>query len=115
MLRLQPPPTHTIPSRCSAPLVLLSCGRGPTAWSDRGHDPASESSPSMRRAAARAPLPAASRGGSVVHHADGRWRCAWCAADPLYVAYHDTEWGVPTRDDHRLFEMLCLEGAQAGL
>jgi len=48
-------------------------------------------------------------------HADGRLRCAWCPADPLYVAYHDTEWGVPVHADHHLFEMLCLEGAQAGL
>jgi DNA-3-methyladenine glycosylase I len=48
-------------------------------------------------------------------HADGKLRCAWCPPDPLYVAYHDTEWGVPVRDDQRLFEMLCLEGAQAGL
>jgi DNA-3-methyladenine glycosylase I len=48
-------------------------------------------------------------------HADGKLRCAWCPADPLYVAYHDTEWGRPVRDDHKLFEMLCLEGAQAGL
>jgi DNA-3-methyladenine glycosylase I len=48
-------------------------------------------------------------------HADGKRRCAWCGTDPLYVAYHDTEWGVPVREDERLFEMLCLEGAQAGL
>jgi DNA-3-methyladenine glycosylase I len=48
-------------------------------------------------------------------HADGKLRCAWCGSDPLYVAYHDTEWGVPLHDDRRLFEMLCLEGAQAGL
>src|SRR6202166_2208327 len=48
-------------------------------------------------------------------HADGKLRCAWCPADPLYVAYHDTEWGVPVHDDRKLFEMLCLEGAQAGL
>jgi DNA-3-methyladenine glycosylase I len=48
-------------------------------------------------------------------HADGKLRCAWCPADPLYVAYHDTEWGVPVRADRHLFEMLCLEGAQAGL
>jgi DNA-3-methyladenine glycosylase I len=48
-------------------------------------------------------------------HTDGKLRCAWCPADPIYVAYHDTEWGVPVRDDRRLFEMLCLEGAQAGL
>jgi DNA-3-methyladenine glycosylase I len=42
-------------------------------------------------------------------------RCGWCGADPLYVAYHDEEWGVPVRDDQRLFEFLILEGAQAGL
>ncbi|MBI5366626.1 MAG: DNA-3-methyladenine glycosylase I [Planctomycetes bacterium] len=42
-------------------------------------------------------------------------RCGWAGADPLYVAYHDTEWGVPVRDDRRLFEFLLLEGAQAGL
>ncbi|HRP25656.1 DNA-3-methyladenine glycosylase I [Thauera sp.] len=42
-------------------------------------------------------------------------RCAWCGTDPLYVAYHDTEWGVPSHDDRHLFEMLVLEGAQAGL
>jgi DNA-3-methyladenine glycosylase I len=48
-------------------------------------------------------------------HADGKLRCAWCPADPLYVAYHDNEWGVALRDDRHLFEMLCLEGAQAGL
>ena len=42
-------------------------------------------------------------------------RCAWCGDDPLYVAYHDEEWGVPVYDDHTLFEFLILEGAQAGL
>lgn len=42
-------------------------------------------------------------------------RCPWCTDDPLYVAYHDEEWGVPLHDDVRLFEMLILEGAQAGL
>jgi DNA-3-methyladenine glycosylase I len=51
----------------------------------------------------------------AIRHADGKWRCAWCGDDPLYVAYHDREWGVRLRDDERLFEMLCLEGAQAGL
>ena len=48
-------------------------------------------------------------------HSDGKLRCAWCPADPLYVAYHDAEWGVPVHSDRQLFEMLCLEGAQAGL
>ena len=42
-------------------------------------------------------------------------RCPWATSDPLYVAYHDEEWGVPLHDDRRLFEMLVLEGAQAGL
>ncbi len=42
-------------------------------------------------------------------------RCAWCGDDPLYVAYHDQEWGVPLHDDRALFEFLILEGAQAGL
>ncbi|MBZ0088878.1 MAG: DNA-3-methyladenine glycosylase I [Thermoanaerobaculia bacterium] len=42
-------------------------------------------------------------------------RCPWCGDDPLYVAYHDTEWGVPSHDERHLFEMLLLEGAQAGL
>ncbi|MEL6678389.1 MAG: DNA-3-methyladenine glycosylase I [Pseudomonadota bacterium] len=42
-------------------------------------------------------------------------RCPWCGTDPLYVAYHDTEWGVPERDSRALWEMLILEGFQAGL
>jgi DNA-3-methyladenine glycosylase I len=42
-------------------------------------------------------------------------RCTWSGTDPLYVEYHDQEWGVPVHDDRRLFEMLVLEGAQAGL
>jgi len=46
---------------------------------------------------------------------DERPRCAWAGTDPLHIAYHDDEWGVPLHDDRRLFEMLILEGAQAGL
>ena len=42
-------------------------------------------------------------------------RCPWCGTDELYVRYHDEEWGVPVRDDRKLFEFLVLEGAQAGL
>jgi len=42
-------------------------------------------------------------------------RCAWATADPLNLEYHDREWGVPLHDDRALFELLCLEGAQAGL
>jgi DNA-3-methyladenine glycosylase I len=48
-------------------------------------------------------------------HDDGKVRCAWCTTDPEYIAYHDSEWGVAVHEDQRLFEMLCLEGAQAGL
>ena len=45
----------------------------------------------------------------------GPARCPWCLSDPLYLAYHDEEWGVPVHDDRTLFEFLILEGAQAGL
>ncbi len=44
-----------------------------------------------------------------------KYRCTWCGDNPLYIAYHDNEWGVPAHDDRHLFEMLLLEGAQAGL
>jgi len=47
--------------------------------------------------------------------AEPRCRCSWAGNDPLYQAYHDTEWGVPVHDDRLLFEFLTLEGAQAGL
>ena len=46
---------------------------------------------------------------------DGRPRCRWCAAAPEFLAYHDTEWGRPVGDDHRLFEKLSLEAFQSGL
>ena len=71
-----------------------------------------------------APSPAASPPGgspgsaasrSKADVAKPKARCFWCGEDPLYVAYHDKEWGVPVRDDRRLFEQLILEGAQAGL
>ena len=42
-------------------------------------------------------------------------RCSWCLGDPLYIRYHDEQWGVPCHDDRVLFEFLVLEGAQAGL
>jgi len=42
-------------------------------------------------------------------------RCGWCGKDELYIKYHDEEWGVPLHNDEKLFEMLCLEGMQAGL
>jgi len=64
--------------------------------------------PAARAKARRSKRPA-------VAGADGVARCGWCGDDPLYVAYHDDEWGVPVRDDRTLFEFLLLEGAQAGL
>ena len=48
-------------------------------------------------------------------HPDGKTRCPWPGEDPLYVAYHDTDWGVPERDDRALCEKLILDGFQAGL
>lgn len=46
---------------------------------------------------------------------DALTRCGWCLSDPIYIKYHDEEWGVPVHDDRKLFEFLILEGAQAGL
>ena len=51
----------------------------------------------------------------LVRHADGCPRCWWAGLDPLYVAYHDTEWGVPEYDGRALYEKLILDGFQAGL
>jgi DNA-3-methyladenine glycosylase I len=51
----------------------------------------------------------------LIHHPDHKTRCWWPGTDPLYVAYHDTEWGVPEYDDRALFEKLILDGFQAGL
>ncbi len=59
-------------------------------------------------------MPDAPPDGLVEGH-DGVARCWWAGDDPLYVAYHDDEWGRPVHDDVRLFEKLCLEGFQAGL
>ena len=57
----------------------------------------------------------ASWGEAVLDHPDGRARCPWAGRDPLYVAYHDSEWGKPERDGRALFEKLVLDGFQAGL
>ncbi|HHJ13166.1 MAG TPA: DNA-3-methyladenine glycosylase I [Gammaproteobacteria bacterium] len=46
---------------------------------------------------------------------DGKSRCRWCSVAPEFIDYHDSEWGFPADDDHRLFEKLCLEGFQSGL
>lgn len=52
---------------------------------------------------------------SLIFGADALPRCRWCGDDPLYIRYHDEEWGRPMHDDIRLFEKICLEGFQAGL
>jgi DNA-3-methyladenine glycosylase I len=52
---------------------------------------------------------------TVVKHDDGICRCGWCGTDPLYVEYHDTDWGVPEYDARALWEKLILDGFQAGL
>ena len=52
---------------------------------------------------------------STVVGTDGKSRCGWASADPLYEKYHDSEWGRPLKDDQALFELLTLEGCQAGL
>ena len=51
----------------------------------------------------------------LVKGTDGYCRCWWCGNDPLYILYHDSEWGVPVTDNIRLFEKICLEGFQSGL
>jgi DNA-3-methyladenine glycosylase I len=59
--------------------------------------------------------PLAWRDAGVIVHADGLARCPWVGKDPLYVAYHDNEWGEPEKDPRALFEKLVLDGFQAGL
>jgi DNA-3-methyladenine glycosylase I len=59
--------------------------------------------------------PLAWRDADVLAHPDGRNRCPWAGHDPLYIAYHDGEWGRPERDSRALFEKLILDGFQAGL
>jgi DNA-3-methyladenine glycosylase I len=64
-----------------------------------------------KTAAGKKPAPAR----YAVKAPDGKKRCPWCGDDPIYVKYHDTEWGVPVYNDTLLFEFLILEGMQAGL
>lgn len=52
---------------------------------------------------------------TAVKHTDGLCRCSWCGTDPIYVHYHDTDWGVPEYDGRALWEKLILDGFQAGL
>ena len=79
---------------------------------------AAKSKPAPKKAPtakAKAKKPTAPRRVAAPVHDDGLSRCPWPAADPLYVAYHDEEWGVPERDERALFEKLALDGFQAGL
>ncbi len=55
------------------------------------------------------------RNNGLIIGADNKARCRWCGDDPLYMHYHDNEWGKPVYDDVRLFEKICLEGFQSGL
>eukprot|EP00042_Codosiga_hollandica_P001732 m.10914 g.10914 ORF g.10914 m.10914 type:complete len:246 (-) comp14460_c0_seq1:53-790(-) len=72
--------------------------------------PAAKRGAAAKKAAAKEPPAAA-----VAVKQDGRPRCSWATGKVEMVEYHDTEWGVPSHDDRHLFEMLCLEGQQAGL
>jgi DNA-3-methyladenine glycosylase I len=67
----------------------------------------------VKQTSASAHMQRLDRGGKMENEHD--CRCPWCGVDPTYMAYHDDEWGIPLHDDIRLFEMLTLEGAQAGL
>lgn len=67
-----------------------------------------------KKPAVKKPSPAEPRPDLILHE-DGKARCRWPGVDPLYVTYHDTEWGVPETDSRALFEKLVLDGFQAGL
>lgn len=69
----------------------------------------------MTRSVPPKPKSAPSKASPIHIHDDGITRCAWCGIDPLYMAYHDEEWGRPQHSDIRLFEKICLEGFQSGL
>jgi DNA-3-methyladenine glycosylase I len=60
-------------------------------------------------------MPAEERLDGLWRGPDARLRCAWCRSDPVYIDYHDSEWGVPVHEDRRLFEKISLEGFQSGL
>ena len=79
---------------------------------------AARSEPDADRLTLAGAVPApgdAQLGAGLLQGADGRLRCWWAGSDPLYARYHDDEWGRPVRNDHRLFEKICLEGFQSGL
>jgi DNA-3-methyladenine glycosylase I len=71
--------------------------------------------PTKPTKADKSTVPIADVARSAMKHEDGALRCPWPGTDPLYLAYHDNEWGVPERDGRALFEKLILDGFQAGL
>ncbi len=77
--------------------------------------PKSVPKPASKSGSTPAPKPAPKPRPAPILHDDGKRRCAWPGLDPLYVAYHDEEWGVPEYDSRALFEKLLLDGFQAGL
>ena len=81
--------------------------------------PAASGAPAAERHLTLAGAAADTRKGrnetGLITGADGQVRCWWPGQDPLYIRYHDEEWGRPVRNDHRLFEKICLEGFQSGL
>src|SRR5690606_21165025 len=81
----------------------------------QGHRPAAPGGPGDRPAGRRRHAPHRPSPAGAAVMTDERHRCGWPGTDPLYMAYHDTEWGVPERDDRALFEKLILDGFQAGL
>ncbi|KAJ3232548.1 hypothetical protein HDU81_002871 [Chytriomyces hyalinus] len=75
-----------------------------------------QAEPKKKRVKSSARPPAKSAAAvDAPHSEDSLTRCRWCTSDPEYMTYHDEVWGVPLHDEHTLFEMLVLEGAQAGL
>src|SRR5262249_38647710 len=101
--------------RCCGSTVSPMRWRPAHRWSPAARrcgwsSPTGRASPGRAR---RAPRSSAMK--PPVIHVDGLKRCAWPGQDPLYVAYHDTEWGVPEYDDRALYEKLMLDGFQAGL
>src|SRR5262249_44878523 len=100
---LRPCPASPRPRRRRA-------GRGATVHRRRRRDTPGQAGLGAIRMARRG-----EGGGMTLLHPDGLKRCPWPKQDPLYVAYHDEEWGVPEYDDRALYEKLILDGFQAGL
>jgi DNA-3-methyladenine glycosylase I len=97
------------------PPSLRAVPSGPRGRSAAAHPNATEPERHFTLASAQGDQRDTSEEAGLVTGADGLVRCWWPGTDPLYVRYHDEEWGRPVRNDHRLFEKICLEGFQSGL